>query len=87
MSAPGTRLFVGPLSPAQRRRRERSRERFRHAQEIAEARCIPLRDAFYIMAGKEPAKYCGCWFSLNSGLHGECENCGLPASPARLNRK
>lgn len=48
MSAPGTRHFIGPLTPAQRRRRERSRENFRNAAEIADARNLTMREAFYV---------------------------------------
>lgn len=48
MSRPGTRFFIGPLTPAQQRRRERSRENFRRAAEIADARYIPMADAFRI---------------------------------------
>jgi hypothetical protein len=46
MSKPGTRFFIGPLTPAQQRRRERARENFRRADEIAYARNIDMSDAF-----------------------------------------
>ena len=25
--------------------------------------------------------YCKCWFCLNTGANGECENCGKPPAP------
>lgn len=53
---PGNRHFIGPLTEAQRRRRERSRKQFRVAAEIADARCITMRDAF-IAAKTEPVVY------------------------------
>ena len=28
--------------------------------------------------------FCKCWFCLNTGPNGECEKCGLPPSPERL---
>jgi hypothetical protein len=56
MTGPGTRHFVGPLTEAHQRRRERSREQFRKAAEIADARYIPMRDAF-IAAKEEPVYY------------------------------
>ncbi len=46
MNRPGTRFFIGPLTQAQQRRRERSRDRWRVVDEIAYARCIPVSDAF-----------------------------------------
>lgn len=52
--APGTRFFIGPLTPAQQRRRERNRERFREAAEIADARNITMREAFYVLANRRP---------------------------------
>jgi hypothetical protein len=30
-------------------------------------------------------KFCECMFCLNTGPNGECEHCGLPPSPERLN--
>ncbi len=53
---PGTRHFIGPLTPAQQRRRERSRERFRIASEIADARNISMREALMVATG-EPVVY------------------------------
>lgn len=49
MSRPGTRFFIGPLNPAQQRRRKRSREEYRDAAEIADARYMSLADAFKIL--------------------------------------
>ncbi len=46
VSRPGTRFFIGPLTPAQRRRRERSRARFGIVDDIAYTRNIPMADAF-----------------------------------------
>lgn len=54
MSTPGTRLFIGPLTPSQQRRRERNRERFREVSEIAEARYISMREAFYVLKNRRP---------------------------------
>lgn len=35
----------------------------------------------------EEIRACGCWFSLNTGPNGECENCGLvPCADAGPNR-
>jgi len=41
-----TRFFIGPLTPAQQRRRQRSRENFRWAAEIADARNLTMAEAF-----------------------------------------
>lgn len=49
-----TRFFIGPLTEAQRRQRERSREQFRVADDIAYTRDIPLKDALRAMKDKEP---------------------------------
>lgn len=46
MSTPGSRHFIGPLTPAQIRRRQRNRETYRNAAEIADARNISMREAF-----------------------------------------
>lgn len=46
MSRPGTHRFIGPLTPAQRRRRERARETFRVVSDIAYARNVSMREAF-----------------------------------------
>lgn len=46
MTKPGTRRFIGPLTPAQQRRRERARESFRFAHSLSDARGLPMRDAF-----------------------------------------
>lgn len=43
------RHFIGPLTPAQQRRRQRSREEFRQAAEIADARYMSMGDAFKIL--------------------------------------
>ena len=48
MSRPGTRFFVGPLTPAQRRRRERARQHFTRIAEKADTRNITIRDALKI---------------------------------------
>lgn len=45
---PGTRHFIGPLTPAQQRRRERSRSQFKLACTIADARNCTMADAFKI---------------------------------------
>lgn len=47
MPRPGTRLFIGPLTPAQRRRRDRARETFREVEEMAYARNISMKEAFH----------------------------------------
>lgn len=49
---PGTRHFIGPLTPAQQRARVRSRQQFRLAAEIADARNIPMREA--LIVAKKP---------------------------------
>lgn len=49
MSKPGTRFFIGPLTEAQQRRRQRSRENFRKADEIASARNIPMNEALKVV--------------------------------------
>jgi hypothetical protein len=41
-----TRFFIGPLTEAQLRRRQRARDKFNAAAEIADARYISMRDAF-----------------------------------------
>ena len=46
MSKPGTRRFIGPLKPAQQRRRLRSQSRFQRLADIADARCLSMREAF-----------------------------------------
>ncbi len=48
MNRPGTRFFICPLTQAQQRRRERSRDRWRVVDEIAYCRNIPVADAFKI---------------------------------------
>lgn len=48
MSRPGTRFFVGPLTPAQQRKRERARLRWRVVDEIADVRNVPIGQAFKI---------------------------------------
>jgi hypothetical protein len=53
---PGTRYFIGPLTEAQRRRRERSRSQFQVASEIADARNISMREAL-IEAKRTPVVY------------------------------
>lgn len=42
------RFFIGPLTEAQQRRRQRSRENFQKADEIAYARNIPMNEALKI---------------------------------------
>lgn len=49
MRKPGTRFFIGPLTPAQQRRRKRAREDYRDAAEIADARYVSMADAFKIL--------------------------------------
>ena len=49
MTRPGTRFFIGPLTPAQQRRRQRAREKFRKVSEIADARNITMREAFEVI--------------------------------------
>lgn len=49
MARPGTRFFIGPLTPAQQRRRQRSRERYRELAEICDARYISMCEAFRVM--------------------------------------
>lgn len=53
---PGTRHFIGPFTPAQQRRREKARERFRIASEISDARNISMREALREATG-EPRVY------------------------------
>ncbi len=48
MSKPGTRFFIGPLTPAQQRRRERSRQHWRAIDEIMYVRNVSFTDAVYI---------------------------------------
>ncbi len=45
-----------------------------------------LERAAAMLRSFEPTRYCNCWFCLNTGPKGECENCGLPPSPQRLGR-
>ena len=47
--SPTNRFFIGPLTPAQQRRRKRNRDEFRQAQEIADARYVSMADAFKIL--------------------------------------
>lgn len=54
MSKPGTRRFIGPLTPAQQRRRAAARERFRKASSCADARDCSIRDALLIVTRGEP---------------------------------
>lgn len=57
---PGTRFFIGPLTPAQQRRRLRSRETFRRVSDIADTRCVPMREAFRMV--RETDRYfCSHW--------------------------
>lgn len=49
MTYPTSRHFISPLTPAQQRRRQRSREEFRQAREIAGARYVSMGDAFKIL--------------------------------------
>ena len=48
MSRPGTRRFIGPLTPAQQIKRLIVREKFRTVREIAEARNITMPEAFAV---------------------------------------
>lgn len=57
---PGTRHFIGPLTPAQQERREQAKDRFRRAQEIADARYIPMVDAFRVVREQDRRGIYGC---------------------------
>lgn len=57
MNRPGTRFFIGPLKPAQRRRRERSLETFRVVDEIAYTRNIPMAEAFRALHYEEKNRW------------------------------
>jgi hypothetical protein len=43
---PGTRHFIGPLTPAQQRRRKRNQESFRVIHDIVEARGYSYAEVF-----------------------------------------
>lgn len=45
MSRPGTRRFVGPLTPAQQRRRDRARAHFARINSLADAWAVSIREA------------------------------------------
>jgi hypothetical protein len=53
MASPGTRFFIGPLTPAQQRRRLRNRERFRRAAEVADTRNTSIMSGFLISRHEE----------------------------------
>ena len=53
MSRPGTRRFIGPLTPAQKRRRERARQHFSRVAERADTRNITIREALKIEGTEE----------------------------------
>jgi len=57
MSKPGTRFFIGPLTPAQQRRRLRSRRNFHQANLLSDARNMPMREAFIAMEREALADY------------------------------
>lgn len=46
MANPGTRFFIGPLTPAQQRRRQRNRESFRRVVNLADTWKLSVREAF-----------------------------------------
>lgn len=48
MRNPGTRHFIGPLTPKQQRRRIRNQQRFQYVSEIMEARCVTFAEALKI---------------------------------------
>ena len=50
---PGTRLFTGPLRPAQQRRRERAKRHFAKIADMADARNISVADALRIEGTEE----------------------------------
>lgn len=54
MSKPGTRRFIGPLTPAQQRRRLAARLRFSKVLDCADARNCSIRDALLIVTRGEP---------------------------------
>ncbi len=54
---PGSINFIGPLTAAQQRRRARSRNHFRLAAEIADARNISMREAFMVATAKGEPSY------------------------------
>ena len=53
MSRPGTRRFIGPLTPAQKRRRERARQHFTRIADKAETRNITIAEALRIEGTEE----------------------------------
>lgn len=57
MATPGTRSFIGPLTPAQQRRRQRSRENYRWAAEVADARNLTMVEAFAVITPKRHARW------------------------------
>ena len=59
MSRPGSRFFIGPLTPAQQRRRERSREFWRDISEIMDVRGLSFADAFRVWKRKSGYVYHG----------------------------
>lgn len=61
---PGSRRFIGPLTPGQQRLRERNRSRFRRAAEVADVRNLPMRVAFKIVS--EADRYV---VALRDGIH------------------
>ncbi len=63
MSAPrpGTRRFIGPLTPAQKRRRDRARANFQLANNLSDARNMTICDAFKLLATGY-GRYAGCGY-------------------------
>jgi hypothetical protein len=42
---PATRRFIGPLTPAQQKRRRLARSRFQEIASMQDARCLTFREA------------------------------------------
>ena len=60
---PGTRRFIGPLTPAQKRRRDRARANFHLANALSDARNMSVGDAFKLLAtgyGRYAGRGYGC---------------------------